>query len=184
MKQVELFNDHWKDIPSYEGYYQASESGQIRSCDRKIFQKGHHNNYDRVMRGRILKPRKINSGYLIVWLCKDGKTKAISVHRLIAKTFLTKTNKAYTDINHINGNKLDNRVENLEWCTRSSNILHSYRHLPRRQKGVKVVCKETKTIYETIKDAARACNINYSTFMKKLHSEINSIGGYTWKILN
>lgn len=183
MKQVELFNDHWRDIPSYEGYYQASKDGMIRSCDRRIKQKGHQNNYERIMRGQILKPRPLNSGYLIVWLCKNGKSKAICVHRLIAKTFLIKSNKDYTDINHINGNKQDNRVENLEWCMRSYNILHSYNHLIRKQKGVKVLCEETRVIYNTIKDATKSCGINYSIFRKKLYSENTKIGGYTWKIL-
>lgn len=184
MKDIELFNDNWKDIPLYDGYYQASTNGLIRSCDRLIKQKGHKNNYVRKMRGTILKPKELNSGYLVVWLCKDGKTKAVSVHRLIAETFLTNTDKTKNEVNHKNGNKQDNRVENLEWCTRSYNILHSYNNPQRGKNSVKVLCKNTGVVYNSILEASIYCKMNYSTFKKRLNCDNVEISGYLWKKLN
>ena len=80
MERVELFNDHeeWREIPEYNNY-EVSNLGRVRSKNRIINQFWRKQNYDRIMKGKILKPRKQNGGYLLVCLCKDGKRKAYTV---------------------------------------------------------------------------------------------------------
>ena len=79
-------------------------------------------------RGNILKGGIDRCGYKEVCLSLKGKQKSVLVHRLILKTFKPCDNMEKLDVNHINGNKLDNRLINLEWCTRSENIKHSYKN--------------------------------------------------------
>lgn len=104
----------WKDIPDFEGYYQASNLGRIRSVDRYVKYK----NTDGVAlrKGKILSPKTSKKGYLETTLMKEGKNYYKRIHQLIASAFLPNPNN-YPYINHINENKKDNRVENLEWCT-------------------------------------------------------------------
>lgn len=110
----------WKVIPNTDGAYSAnSETGQIKSNDR-LGPDG------RVLKSVVLKPWLINSGYNVVALRVNGKTKNHLVHRLMGATFLENYNPDL-DINHINGNKRDNRLCNLECITRSENILHARR---------------------------------------------------------
>ena len=117
MERVELFNDHeeWREIPEYNNY-EVSNFGRVRSKNRIINQFWRKQNYDRIMQGKILKPRKQNGGYLLVWLCKDGKSKAYTVHRLVVKCFVAGNG---TDVNHKDGNKENNRADNLEWVNRA-----------------------------------------------------------------
>lgn len=114
MSQVEI----WKDIPGYEGYYQASNLGNVRSL---FF----FNNYYkiRIPREKVL----VQTGfpYKFVTLCKDHKRMQLTVHRLIAKTFLDNKDNLPV-VNHKDCNKYNNCVDNLEWCTKSQNELHAY----------------------------------------------------------
>lgn len=106
-KEIEdLEGEIWKDLPEYEGLYQASNKGRIK-----------RNNH-------LIKPVIQKTGYLNVSLCKNGISKTCRVHKLIAKIFIPNPNN-YQSINHKNGNKQDNRVENLEWCTQSYNNWHA-----------------------------------------------------------
>lgn len=105
----------WKDIKGYEGLYQVSSLGNIRSLN--------YNNQNRV---QILKTAKQKNGYLVVGLSKNGNTKCARVHRLVAKEFIDNP-YGKESVNHINGNKADNRVENLEWCTQTENMQHAKR---------------------------------------------------------
>lgn len=107
----EMTQEIWKDIPNYEGIYQASNLGNIRSLDRKVW------NYNK--KGRILKQNKSTSGYLYVTL--NGKK--YYTHILIAKTFLN-NDKNLEQVNHKDFNKLNNCVNNLEWISRIGNIRH------------------------------------------------------------
>ena len=102
----------WKDIPGYEGHYQGSTYGRVKG----------------VKRGKILKPFIDKRGYLYIILSKYNERKICSVHRAVAKTFLPKWKAEYTQINHKNENKTDNRVENLEWCTSQYNINYGARN--------------------------------------------------------
>lgn len=100
----------WKDIPEYEGYYQASNLGRIRRYGVK----------------NIIKPILTRDGYHRISLSKKGVIKNKFVHRLVAETFINNTeDKPF--INHKDGNKQNNEVDNLEWVTSNENTLHSYR---------------------------------------------------------
>lgn len=121
----------WKPIPGFEGIYEASSLGRIRSLDRKsiFYCKTPITKIRRKKRvdkfGRIIKTdKKINgAGYFGVCLCVNGKTFYRDVHRLVAEAFLGTTKKL--QVNHKDGNRLNNRIENLEWVTAKQNIQHA-----------------------------------------------------------
>ena len=96
----------WKDKKDYEGHYQVSNCGRVKSI--------------KFGKERILKPLTNSFGYLFVELCKDGKVKAFTVHRLVAEAFIPNLNN-YKEVNHKDENKTNNVVTNLEWCDRKYN---------------------------------------------------------------
>lgn len=106
----------WKDIEGYEGLYQISDLGRVRSIRKVVIGKA-----------LILKYGWTTGGYLTVSLCKHNIKKTIRVHRLVAEAFIPNPNN-YKEINHINCNKKDNRKENLEWCSSSMNKKHAYQN--------------------------------------------------------
>lgn len=107
----------WKDIPDYENYYQVSNLGRIRSLDR--FYNG------RTLKGKILKLSPNLYGYLRFTAKKDNITKTLHVHRIVLLTFNPISENK--QVNHINGDKTNNNLENLEWCTDSENKVHAYK---------------------------------------------------------
>lgn len=115
----------WKDIPGYEGKYQASTLGRIRSLDRYITQIGRGGNpFMRRIRGRVLRPgRYCKTGHLSVVLGKGTPGKP--VHQLVMQTFVGPQGKG-VDVRHLNGDPTDNRLENLKYGTRHENILDVY----------------------------------------------------------
>ena len=106
------------DIPDYEGYYQITKTGVVKTQKRQGTNE------------RILLPYTDRTGYLRVNFTVAGKTSSYAVHRLVCLTFLSNPENKRT-VNHINGNKLDNNIDNLEWATHSENHLHAYRVLNR-----------------------------------------------------
>ena len=109
-----MSDEIWKDIPGYEGLYQASSVGNIRSL-----------NYHRQNIIKNMKPYVHKHGYLMVNLRKDNEGKGVLVHRLVALTFIPKSeNKNYVD--HIDSNKSNNTTTNLRWCTNQENVVWAY----------------------------------------------------------
>lgn len=108
----------WKDIPGYEGYYQASTEGRVRSLSR-IRMDGAYKP------GKVLNKNRLRDGYEQVALCKDRKRDYEKVHRLVALTFIPNPDNK-PQVNHKNGIKHDNRLENLEWVTPRENTMHAY----------------------------------------------------------
>lgn len=112
----------WKKIEGYEGLYMVSSDGEVKRMERKVYPP---NGGVGIMKERILKGNANTSGYYRVFLSKDSKVKTKYIHRLVAKHFINNNNNNYKEINHINGIKEDNRVENLEWVTREENVRHA-----------------------------------------------------------
>lgn len=117
----------WKDIPGYEGIYKISNLGKIKAL--------------RIWTGRmyikrevLLKPTIARNGYYRITLSNNKKVKYVNMHRLIAETFIPNPNN-YSYINHIDGNKQNNNINNLEWCTQSHNI----------KEAVRIGLRKTKT---------------------------------------
>ena len=164
-----------KTIPCYENYM-ACEDGFIYS-----------KNYNRTGRMKKLKSSPIGSGYLAVNLSKNNKKKTITIHSLVMIVFKGKKKGGY-EVNHKNGIKTDNRLFNLEYCTRSENIKHAYdTGLSKRGEKhyrsnltknkvieIKIFIKNTPKFYGMYKILSEKYNINYSTI-------INIIHGVTWK---
>ena len=107
----------WKDVPEYEGVYMISNKGRLKALEREIA----HGNTKQIRRETIKHQWMNDDGYMICKLSKDGRNKNVAVHRLVALAFLDNPeNKA--EVNHIDGNRSNNDVANLEWVTRAENI--------------------------------------------------------------
>ena len=169
----------WQPIPNTKNLYEASSLGNIRSL---------HNG-----KIKILRLCKNSRGYLTVYILG----KVFNVHRLILKTFKPNTNEKELVVNHIDGNKTNNNLNNLEWCTQKYNILHSKkmgRHHVfsdfEREKSKnkrlnlirkKVLCIETNEIFESISAAAKAKNTYVQSICHCCNKKLNSAGGYHWQ---
>lgn len=114
----------WKDIIGFEGLYQVSDTGKVKSMKRKSMNAGSYNGFVSVQE-RELKQTINRLGYHVLTLFKDGCRHFRIVHRLVAEAFL-ENKKKYKEVNHKDLDKSNNHVSNLEWCDRSYNINHSY----------------------------------------------------------
>lgn len=140
--QIEnLEGEIWKPVVGYEARYEVSNKGRVRSIDREIISQANGTKwqYPRtikqkgvIIKGKLLKGGKTRVGYMVIdvgRLYKDNKivrkSKKIMLHRLVAEAWIPNPDNK-PEINHIDGNKLNNNIENLAWCTRSENIKHAY----------------------------------------------------------
>lgn len=141
--------EEWKDIIGYEGYYQVSNLGRVRSKDRIVT----HSNGSKVLyRSKILAAPADHWGYNAVSLCKyDIKRKTCKIHRLVATMYISNPNK-YLEVNHKDGNKSNNKVTNLEWVTGKENKAHAIKNklhaYGTRQSAAKLNDKQAKQIYK------------------------------------
>lgn len=156
----------FKDIIGYEGYYQISNLGRVKSSYKKC---------------SILKSPKCKSGYKTVNLYRDKKLKNCYLHRLIAITFIPNPeNKPY--VNHIDGNKLNNDLNNLEWCNGSHNVKEAFRlKLKNNPKGSenkrskKVINTITNEVYDSLEDASKKLGIKKNKLSYHLNSKNNTL---------
>ena len=181
----------WKDIKGYEGYYQVSNFGQVRSVDREIVNEGNRGKSKTShYKGRILSAGERNKGYLMVVLTKNSKMKSFAVHRLVAQAFIPNPNN-YPQVNHIDENKTNNRVDNLEWCTCKYNVNYgswkekqSKAHKGLYSKKVVQIDKQGNyiTTFNSITEAERITGIRHISTVacgKRKYA-----GGFIWKFLN
>lgn len=188
--------EEWKDIKNYEGLYQISNWGRVKSLEKLVNASNQcGKKHLRPVKERILKARVNKWGYYEVTLSKNSKTKTFRVNRLVAITFIPNPNN-YPVVNHINGIKKDNSVENLEWCTYSENLKHAFRTglkkptAPMKGKRGKELVHSKEVIqydlkgnlireWECIATAQRTLKINnISACCRGIR---NKAGGYVWK---
>lgn len=114
--------ERWLPVVGWEGVYEVSDLGSVRSVDRVVRNWPHG---ERVVRGRQLKPNVRGNGYAYVQLCSPGRKKRlVSIHRLVAAAFLGTPSGTF-HVNHLDGEKLNNQALNLEWCTPRQNYRHA-----------------------------------------------------------
>lgn len=128
---------YWKDIKGYEGKYKISNYGEVVSLPRT---KRNHNKLQEVPMKIISQYTNKKNDYVYVYLCNDGKYKNTRLHKLVAENFIDNPNN-YTQINHIDGNKENNKVDNLEWCSSSYNIKDMYNRKGKYEKDNKIIQK-------------------------------------------
>ncbi len=181
----------WKDIPGYEGLYQASSFGNIRSLNWRK---------QNIVRNLYLKPH--NKGYLQVELSKGGKKKMITVHRLVALAFIPNPDNLPV-INHKDENKNNNNVENLEWCTFSYNTAYSKdkhpekfryinqkrcKHVPYKYKQkveqVDILNGTVIKVWNDIVTIKNECNYNNSSISECCSGKRKTAYGFKWRFAN
>ena len=185
----------WKDIEGYEGLYQISSHGRVKSFPRKA------------TRGGIVKPSISTSGYVCTHLSKGGKVRTFQVHRLVAQHFIENPGNL-PEVNHIDEDKRNNHVSNLEWCTRLQNVRHGT-GVERMAKGhdykasaaksaanhdyAEVARKEAKPLiqfdkegnvvkrWESLRAAARALGVNGGNISAACNGKQETSYGYVWR---
>ena len=156
----------WKEIEGYEGYYEVSQTGNVRSITRAIPSP----TCGRTLKSKIIKPRINNWGYEQVRLSKDGVIRSKLVHRLVAVAFIPSLpNKLF--VNHKNGIKTCNDFNNLEWVNHAENMQHAY-DKGLIKKATPVINILTGEVFESTKLAARRYNINPNTLRGYLNGQI------------
>ena len=172
--------EKWKDIKNYEGLYQISNLGRVKRI--KFI-----NKMAIINREKILKNIKNNHDYYIVRLCKNNKCKIYQVHRLVAEAFIPNPNNL-PQVNHKDENKLNNNINNLEWCSSKYNCNYGARNLKigvkTKNNGKPVYQIKNNKIINTwfnIKTAGDNLKINKSNICECCKGNRKTAGGYNWE---
>ena len=198
--------EEWRDIKGYEGYYQISNWGRVKSLKRTVWDS--RGCYRKVAE-RILKAGDNGHGYLFVELCKDGKDKAYRINRLVAQAFLPNPDNL-PEVNHKDEDKTNNKVENLEWCSKLYNINYgtgrkrsaekrakkagkktaeklrgrkqTEEHIKKRSKPVFSVDKKSGLImwWQSATEASRQLGISQGNICECCSGKRKSAGGHIW----
>lgn len=174
-----MVEEIWKDIAGYEGLYQVSNLGRVKSLAKLC---GHRPKGETILNIQDIR------GYKRVTLCKDNKLKKFQIHRLVGLAFIENPENKPC-INHKDENKANNNVDNLEWVTwkENTNYGHCIEKFSKKTKktiqekcGQKVKCAETGKIFPSLKEAARWCNGSWSEISACTRGKIKKAYGYTW----
>lgn len=175
-------NEIWKDIAGYEGLYEVSSKGRVRSLPRQTGKFG--------IKGRILKQFNNRGGYCCVCLSKEGCSATIGVHRLVAIAFVPNPENK-PQVNHKDEDKQNNNADNLEWVTLQENLEHGTRAKRQRKSiteslGIPVIqiLKDEHTAikeYESISQAAEAVNASPSEIRNCIEGKVKTVKGFCWR---
>lgn len=158
--------ENWKVIPGYEGLYEVSDQGRVKSL-----------NFHRTGKTKLLKPQNNGTGYLQVRLYKDGKSKLMYVHRLVAEAFIPNPQGLET-VNHKDEDKTNNAASNLEWMTNKDNTIYSQ---ARQVQMFDKSAGELLAKFPSIIESARKTGINQSHICACCRGKRKSAGGYVWR---
>ncbi len=171
--------EEWRDIKGYEGYYQISNLGRVKSLPRDV-------GSNRCKKEIIMKTSLDKDGYENLVLRKDGKQKHFRVNRLVAEAFLENPNN-YPQVNHKDEDKTNNNVNNLEWCSPKYNINYGSRT---EKASRKVICVTTGKIFKSIAEASKYYNLKGNHISACCKGKLKSCGKHpitgeklVWKYL-
>lgn len=179
----------WYPLKGYEGLYEITQCGMVRVIgNQKALNSVLGKNGSNVLSQQLTK-----FGYKKVLLSKDGLRKTYTVHRLVALTFIDNPFNKKT-VNHIDGNKTNNNLSNLEWATQSENVLHSFNQLGKKsvwlgKKGAlshsakSVICLQNGFVFDTVKDAAEFVRTIPSEMSKHLSGKSRKIKGHSFQFV-
>lgn len=179
----------WKSINGYEGYYEVSDIGEVRSLDRYVENTyGKNAGEVRLLRGRIMKQTETKSrggtGYMVVNLRRNHTSCVIPVHVLVAKAFIPNPLNMPT-VNHKDGDKHNNKVSNLEWASYSDNNIHALKTGLRKPRGnaIKQFALDGSFISEYIStcEASRLTGISRGAISHCINNRALTAGGFIWK---
>ena len=157
----------WKPVKGYEGSYEVSNLGNVRSLSRVV----HRTTSDRFVRGQTMSKQLMPNGYESVTLRKNGRQRRLYVHRLVAEAFLP-NEQSLREVNHRDENKSNNTLENLEWCSHSYNMKYaggSIRRIKNRRKPVVVIDSGRPVRFESIARAANWLGVGITTVSRCCH---------------
>jgi hypothetical protein len=159
--------DNYEPLKGFEHDYAISREGEILS----------------LLTDQIVRPTVNSEGYLKITLWKDGKSYTRRVHRLVAEQFIPNPDNLPV-VNHIDGNKKNPHVSNLEWCTQQENVQHAFNTGLTTKTSDKIVVRGDGRVYKSLTEAAAMNNITKSAISKVINGARKTAGGWTWKEVN
>lgn len=172
----------WKPVVGYEGYYEVSNLGRVRSIDRTIVDK---KGMTKKLHGHMRMQQKQRNGYYSLILTRGGKSKRLLVHRLVGTAFVPNPNNL-PEINHKDETRDNNRADNLEWCDRSYNNVYGERlkkQIKRQSKPVKQMLNgDVIAVYPSAMEASRKTGITQGGISGCCRGELKTSGGYQWAL--
>lgn len=157
---INIYKDDWKDIKGFEGLYKINSNGDIKSLSRIVKCK---DGTLKPIKERIVKVGNNGSGYLFVYLWKNNISHRYYVHRLVAETFIENPNNLL-EVNHIDNNKANNNVDNLEWCNRLWNERCKEKHISGYTPKPIIQVDENNNILAEFESISECCRSLHHTF--------------------